>query len=621
MMKNKLLRAVSMLLILAFLFCVTCCAPVAQDNKKLRIRIEFDDSSSIFNYVIELRDVFPEYEFDFQSMVRRGHVDGTEGSQKAGVILSQMAIHEDVPDIIIADALSADLPNLTNAFAEVSGEGYTSRFQTSYLNNIAIDGKLYYLPFFVGLKGIIYNQTMFEENGWEVPQNYAEFTKLLTTIYDAGMPPISVRTMADLGTGLFSTAYLINDGATLSGYKWQKAFSTANPKAERETFTGTLPYLRMLGTVGHIADDLESFTEGIAHLMKERQVAMCIANGESLSQVYNSGTHDKFAMMPLYSQAFPDGVIIEHNTLYLGMSAKSMNDPEMAAALSRIADYIYSEKGQLRLLESCRGLVSPCYGLMDELSSPSLAAFKRVLEGGNLVEEVAPFAVDSSFGAAVLAFLSGDATEEAENELLSSLNDARALQLLEDSRMKEVLTQATETFSLQQVLNLIMQAMRTQTGSDVAVAPPSTRPDYYGHFHDTQVASTKLYEGDVTVPILESTLFHFLDVQVYTMTGAQLLSLVDINKTNNICLGMTPELTFNKEKDLYLTTGAYLADGERLDLSREYRVCVPSNISIPESGCVRAEPYGQSLMQTLASYCASQASISPFDLPEPKYIQ
>lgn len=621
-LSHKIHKTISLLLTVSLLFGLLGCEDKSDTVKdKLTISLEFDDSSSIFNYIIELRDVFPEYEFEFQSIVRRGHMDGIADKQQADVILSQAAANSDVADIIISDAFSDRIPNLTNAFAEVSGEHYTSHFQTSHLNKVAIDGKLYYLPFFIGLKGIVYNQTMFEENGWEVPQSYAEFTELLTTIYQSGQSPISVRTFTDLGAGLVSTSFLINDGATLAGHNWLTEFSVNNPVANRTTFSGTLSYLRMLDKVGHIADDPQAFDRPIAYLMKDRDVAMCIANGESLSQVYNSGTHDKFAMMPLYSEAFPDGVIIEHNTLYMGMSAKAMEDPEKAEALNKIAEYIYSEKGQLRLLESCRGLVSPCYGLMEDLNSRSLSEFKRVLESGNLVEEVAPFSVDISFDESVMEYLFSDTTIATEDKLLADLNHARALWLASDRQKQKVLAKATETFSEQQVLNFTMEAMKTQTKSDIAIVPAMTRPDYYGHPHDTQIVHSKLYEGEVTLPILESTLIRDYDVSVYTMSGEQILALVDANKTNNVCLGITLDYTYHKEKDIYLLTGAHLPDGEPLNPDAEYKVCMSSNLVLSENGYIHAGSFESTLTETLASYCASQASISPFDLPEPNYMK
>lgn len=616
-MTHRFKKLVSLSAAFTMLLSMTGCqAPKEQGEEKLKIRVEFDDSTSIFNYIISLRDVFPEYEFDFQSMVRRGHIDGIESTERSKIILTQTALNDDVADIVISDAFDSSLPKLTDAFFEVSGKGYTSRFQTSYLNSIAMGGKLYYLPFFIGLKGIIYNKTLFEEKGWSVPQSYTEFIGLIKDIYASGMLPISVRTMTDFGAGLFSTSYLINDGATLSGHRWQEAFSKENPAATRATFAGTLSYLHTLGEIGHIADDLALLKRPIAYLMKDREAAMCIANGESLSQVYNSGTHDKFAMMPLYSTQFPDGVIIEHNTLYLGMSAKSMADPIRAEALDKIIDYIYSEKGQLSLLETCRGMVSPCYGLMDDLSSPSLIEFKRVLEGGNLVEQVAPFMVDSSFDDAVIAFLNGDEMLASEQQILSALNRARALWLVEQGKQQDVLTTAAETFTRQQVLHLIMQALTQQTGSQIAVVPALGKPDYYGHYHDTQLARAKLYQGDVTALILESTLVRPYDVYVYQMTGQQVLSLIDRNDTNNLCYGLTPTLRYDKDRDTYLTVGAVLEGGEALDPNALYSVCAPNNISVSEKRYVEQKTFDKTLLGSLADYCASQESISPMELPE-----
>lgn len=627
-MKNMLLRVASCLLVSALLWGATGCGSGANsDDAKTKIVIEFDDSSSIFTFFMELRDIFPEYEFELRATVRRGHIDPARdvspftSMERARALFIQASKHNDVADIVVSDAFGADIPNLTNAFAEVSGNAYTSRIQTSYLNNVAIGGRLYYLPFFIGLRGIVYNRTLFDEKGWAVPTNYAEFTQLLSTIYDSGMMPISVRTPLDFGTGLYSTAYMINEGTTMEGYRWLTDFSKGNAQATREGTVETLKYLRMLGDLGHIADNQLTLKQSVAYLMKDREVAMCIANSEALSQIYNSGTHDKFAMMPLYSETCPDGIIIEHNTLHLGMSAKAAADPKKAEALDRIMDYIYSETGQKRMLDICRGLVSPCYGLMYNLDSPSLASFKKVLEGGNLIVSSVPFDVNKTFDDAMVAFLSGDGTEEADNALLQALYDARAAWLSLDKESNQVLTQATETFSVQQVLNFVMKAMQTQTGCDVAVTPELTLPDFYGHYHDTQLTHSKIYDGDITAPLLEAVLVRQYDVQVYTMTGAQLLALVDHNKTNNNCFGLTMELTLDKEKGFYRTTGAYLENGDRLDPNAEYRVCTSRNIFIPKSGYISAVPYEQTLIKTLVSYCASQESISPFDLPEPIIIK
>ena len=60
------------------------------------------------------------------------------------------------------------------------------------LNNISRDGTLFYLPGPSQVRGILYNKTLFQENGWEVPGNYEEFTELCKTIEASGIRSIQL---------------------------------------------------------------------------------------------------------------------------------------------------------------------------------------------------------------------------------------------------------------------------------------------------------------------------------------------------------------------------------------------------------------------------------------------
>ena len=52
------------------------------------------------------------------------------------------------------------------------------------------DGGLYYLPGPSDVYGVIYNKTMFEENGWQVPHSYSEFVDLIHTIDNSGLTAV-----------------------------------------------------------------------------------------------------------------------------------------------------------------------------------------------------------------------------------------------------------------------------------------------------------------------------------------------------------------------------------------------------------------------------------------------
>ena len=51
------------------------------------------------------------------------------------------------------------------------------------------DGKIYIAPFDASPMGLVYNKTLFEENGWEVPTTYDELKELCGKIQDAGITP------------------------------------------------------------------------------------------------------------------------------------------------------------------------------------------------------------------------------------------------------------------------------------------------------------------------------------------------------------------------------------------------------------------------------------------------
>ncbi len=73
------------------------------------------------------------------------------------------------------------------------------------LNDISRDGKLYYLPGPSQVRGIIYNKTLFEEKGWEVPKDFEGFISLCKTIEDSGMRSLQLG----LGNGeVLDTAFI-----------------------------------------------------------------------------------------------------------------------------------------------------------------------------------------------------------------------------------------------------------------------------------------------------------------------------------------------------------------------------------------------------------------------------
>lgn len=115
---------------------------------------------------------------------------------EAMTILKTRFIKEDYPDIIAiggdvnySNFLDADL------FMDVSDFEGVKNIKQSYLDmekelEFTSHEGIYGLPYAANAAGILYNEDMFVEHGWEIPETWDEFIALCDTIEEEGIVPI-----------------------------------------------------------------------------------------------------------------------------------------------------------------------------------------------------------------------------------------------------------------------------------------------------------------------------------------------------------------------------------------------------------------------------------------------
>ena len=114
---------------------------------------------------------------------------------------------EGMPDVVSIWGQPAFLDEVVDAgvLAELDQGDYADyKFIEGSLNGFTYDGKLYGLPRNTDVACIYYNQKMFEDNQWEVPETYDELLELAGKISDAGMIPMAM----DGGDGWPMAVYL-----------------------------------------------------------------------------------------------------------------------------------------------------------------------------------------------------------------------------------------------------------------------------------------------------------------------------------------------------------------------------------------------------------------------------
>lgn len=114
----------------------------------------------------------------------------------AMTILKTRFIKEDYPDIVAiggdvnySNFLDADL------FMDVSDFEGVKNIKQSYLDmekelEFTPHEGIYGLPYAANAAGILYNEDMFVEHGWEIPETWDEFIALCDTIEEEGIVPI-----------------------------------------------------------------------------------------------------------------------------------------------------------------------------------------------------------------------------------------------------------------------------------------------------------------------------------------------------------------------------------------------------------------------------------------------
>ncbi|MDO5425975.1 MAG: extracellular solute-binding protein [Eubacteriales bacterium] len=112
-----------------------------------------------------------------------------------------------MPDVVSIWGQPAFLDEVLDAgvLAELNEEDYADyKFIEGSLEGFKKDGNLYGLPRNTDVAVIYYNQKMFEDNGWSVPETYDDLLALAGTIREAGMIPMAM----DGGDGWPMAVYL-----------------------------------------------------------------------------------------------------------------------------------------------------------------------------------------------------------------------------------------------------------------------------------------------------------------------------------------------------------------------------------------------------------------------------
>ncbi len=141
----------------------------------------------------EAIEVFEQLEEEFNRTHDKIHLT-IDSPNDATTILKTRFIREDYPDIIGGDIIYSYFVD-SDILADLSDYPGLGSIKPAYLD--ILDGLefvptegMFGVPYAANAAGVLYNRTMFQEHGWEIPTTWGEFTALCQKIREAGIQPL-----------------------------------------------------------------------------------------------------------------------------------------------------------------------------------------------------------------------------------------------------------------------------------------------------------------------------------------------------------------------------------------------------------------------------------------------
>lgn len=526
--------------------------------------------------------------------------------------------NDDLTDIVMTWPLSFGEEYWDDRLLDLSSLPITTRYNLSMLDSIARDGKLYYLPGPAQIRGLVYNKTLFEENGWEVPTNYNDFIELCKTIESTGIRAIQLgfKNPEVLDTAFVGYSYG-SSFVTPSDMQWIQNYANGEGKFLDHFQPAMNTFKEMVDAGIWQPEDLNVDYSEREKIFFSRQSAMIedsvliVNNGNKIST-----STDEFALMPFFNPGSEgnDWARI-YMVCYIGLNKHlaEPNNSEKYEKVLEILEFISTPEGQ----EALAADTGAMYSSLKNVNPPSVPETQDLVNalshGRSAIFPELP-KVQSTLREGLAGIVKGTLTIEEVGEMIDLKNSAPLEQEIEP----EILGNATETFSILETGNYITDTMRKHTSSDIALFLDGGKDGRYNN----KGVTAKLYQGDITKDDIQRIMPDFKygetgEVWIITMSGENLLKTleyaipIDNNQTGWFYYFSGLKMNYNptNEPGSRIKTIS-LSDGTKIEPEKIYTLSVTEN-SVPDEYILTIEKTGKTLSELLIEEIKNAGTISP----------
>lgn len=233
---------------------------------------------------------------------------------------------------------------ISENFVNLSADSYSESYQSEALNSVAVDGNLYCLPCPSDAECMIYNKTLFEQYGWQLPTTFDEFVTLCDRI--------TADTNGEVKPWNPNAKYSDEFSIVMQGFLYEELFAGVdNRKWYNDAMNGTSGtadhltpmYNAMQTLIDHGILREEHFTYSATTRLNEfkaGQIAMINYKATDL----NSDTYE-FSFMPFPGTKGELGYVCKYYNAVVGVP-KAERTKAVQDAIDRYLAFFSSEDGQ-----------------------------------------------------------------------------------------------------------------------------------------------------------------------------------------------------------------------------------------------------------------------------------
>ena len=409
---------------------------------------------------------------------------------------------------------------------DLSQYSITDLYSPSQMLHTDVDGATYLLPYDYSILSVGCNTSLFERNGWAIPQSFADVQALLPALQAAGVTPaVCLNYLPGFGFQYFcnvaDTVFL----NTLEGRQWQRAFLSGEATASQGLETSAEVFQQWVDA-GLVNMDTAAYQNGLSNAQfMQGNTAFYLGTLSRYTQ-NGDGTGDQYQPLPYLSPDGSTNVYVLQFTHYYGLN-KALEEPGNEQKLEDALHF-------LEVLSTLDGLgalhinTDNTLCALQDFTLPETHPYHhalRLINSGH----AAPFLYTgwesyiAEFGNAVRSWTAGEITG---TQALAQLDELQQQTLAAGT---PVYAQVTETLTTAQTAQFIGQAYISKAGVDAALISYNVWKLGVDALHENLYGvSGKLLPGKLTEEDIVSVLptGWYNTIPTVTLTGERIREIV-----------------------------------------------------------------------------------------------